>query len=244
MKRYILLVLCAITLPAFAVPQQTITRINSLGNVQLDIRPATGAGDRFQILSPAGKRSIRATVRNHTLYIRNQTPGVDSARPVKILVRLHQLNELDASDATSVTTRNLKTDQLIIKADNRGTIRLNGQINLKRIQAKGPGLIAVKWVSGPDINITTQNRARLKLAGVAKQIHIRASGKSRVDAQYLRAQSAVVRTRNQASVKVLAKDALHAFAFGRSNIYYYKNPKRINRYTQDSGNVLQLDWRK
>ena len=58
-----------------------------------------------------------------------------------------------------------------------------------------------------------------------------------------RAQHILIQTKNFATAKLLPIQSLRAFATDFSNVYFYKMPDYISRYTRRSGNVLQLGKR-
>jgi len=254
------LLLSSLTCSVSAKPVKasTILAIDSNSHAKIVIKTLTDNKKEDSYLVPkASQHYVNAFLKDNTLYLRpritaqnnknqlrSSKDNSDQPQAAHATVYLHQLNRLVANNNTTVVAADLVSRGLKIQSINRGKIDLNGAIVLEEIDARGNTWIEARWVSSKQIKIAARGNARIKLAGIARNIRILATDKASVDTQYLRAENAEVQTRGSASVKVNPIVALRAFAFDNSNIYVYKQPKKISRFTKGSGNIVQIDWRQ
>ena len=217
--------------------------LNCLGHVDIKIL-RVGNNLPASISMPSKSKSLlNVFVKGKTLTIRQKkATGTNAAIP--LIIRVHRLSRIQAYDATSITAKDFNAKQLSISTNNSGSIKIDGKVGLQRITAAGPGIVNIRWIDTKSLVVSAKGGAKIKLAGVAQQMRARLTGHSELDGQYLRCQHVIVQTRKYAQAKVTAIKTLRAFALGNSNVYYYKNPEKISRYTSSSGSILQLDWRR
>lgn len=220
--------------------QGVIRGVHVNGNIHITVKQIAGK-QRDRVIVPRKYRyAVNSRIRHNTVYISKRP---DHPGRVKLTVLIHRIDHLRLTGNASFNGRIDNSKALSIRAYDHSRIKLKGKINLKRLVANGSSKINLEWVNAKSLNIHSANNARIRLAGVANQVRASINGNSKLNAQYLRAKTAIVQTHGSASAKIMAINNLRAFAFDKSNIYYYKQPSHITRFTRNSGNVLQLDWR-
>lgn len=223
-------------------PVQDIQRIHSTGNISIELANAA-LHEKDSYTPVKNNQNLRVRLKNNTLYLNQDNTDMNNT-PAHILIKTNHLREIDAYDSTTITSKGVAIKDLIMKTDNSSAINLDGKVSITHLDAAGPGTITINWVDSKNLDLMIRSSTKVKLAGIVEYMRARVVAHSQLDAQYLRVGTAVVQTRDYANAKITAIDDLKAFAFDNSNIYYYKQPKHIHRYTSQSGNILQLDWRK
>lgn len=256
MKKLILTACLTLTMTAaFAAnnlptPRPTSTKLNLpsfsaihvTGRVEVLINGtrSKNRGDTFfKINHP---QQIAARIRHHILYLRALSNASPNAKPPIVNVHLYRLNKLDVFGQASIVGNHIRSNGLYLHADTTGNITLNGKLLVERIRNYGPSRIHLRWVTGKKIRIRS-DAGRMIIAGSAGQVRIKLRNHAKLDAQYLRAKHVLVQTRDFSVASVLPVISLRAFATDFSHVYFYKTPEYISRYTNRSGNVLQLGRR-
>ena len=219
----------------------SFTAIRSTGNIQLQLHPVPSNRLLSVITSAKNKQPISIKIRNHTLYLSERAN--DLSQPIKVTVRINQINRLFASGNTEIRGKNIRSQGLVIQAKDHSTINLSGSMVVNKISASGSSRIKLRSLKSKILVIRSKGDSLIQLAGKAYNIRARLYDHSQLNAQYLRAQTMMIQTKGQASAKIAPIYSLRAFAADKSNIYYYKIPKNITWDTTDSGNVLQMNTR-
>jgi len=241
LRRLVFPLLCLLATPVFAATHPTLststfTAVSINGRMNVMIQSAQNKGDRDLIHYP--HQLISAKICGHTLYLRS----LNTQKNPSVTLRLHALNQLTVNGPSAVTGSAVESDGLELYTNSNAVVNLNGTIKVKKISHRGYGRIQLRWVTADQLSITSSG-GLIKLAGTAKNADIKLSNHAQLDAQYLRVRQMMVQTRGHAVAKVLATYSLQAFATQNSQIYFYKTPRHLSRYSRESGNILQLGSR-
>lgn len=223
----------SLAIPAAYAASSSLSAINAAGNFNISILPANSS--HYTIAKHA---NVNAYIRHHTLYLRSHTPKL-----TKVTVYTNAIDRLTVNGNTSITANALQSHGLILAANTRGKITLNGTaLKLNKISASGLSNISLKWATGKNIALFATGNSRIALAGNVGTVRAKLAGHSFLNAKYLRAQHTWLKTRNFAQAEVISSNSLQAYPSDSSNIYYYKTPKLLNPMNSQSGNTLQLGW--
>ncbi len=222
------------------LPTFSSVHIRGFINVMIQGKKAQGTSDT--VIESYNPQWVNAKVSHHTLYLRVLHAALPSRIAPTVTLHLHRLKQLEVYGRASVIGRNIKSDGLYLRSNTTRNITLQGNLVLKHVINKGLGHIKLRWVRGRSARV--QGLAgSIQLAGSVDQLRVKLRHHAVLDAQYLRANHIFIQTKQFSSAKVLPVQSLRAFATDFSNIYYYKEPKVISRYTDHSGNVLQAGRR-
>jgi len=214
------------------------------GNIKVTVLPASQSGSQSLTITRPSSQSYAISVKKRVLTIRQTTPWWVSTQPAKITVDVNTLKKLSLYDAAAVSAKSFNTTSLAIDADTSGDINLDGKVGLTSLVLKGPGNVHVRWVDSPSLNIDSTGDSAIDLSGTVGQMHVRLSNHSSLQAEYMRADSIAIQTYRFAKAQVMPLTTLNAYAHDFSNIFYYKTPKYFTRFTSQSGNILQMQWRE
>lgn len=190
---------------------------------------------------------LRLSVKNKRTLILKEIQGKAKAdHAIPLTLHLAQLRYLNVQGSVRLRGRHLQRSGpgLTLVANSLDQVQLIGVVPLTRLVAQGSGLVSVRWVSSPRLNITGQAWSHIKLAGRVGKLRAQLNGHSHLEAQNLRATDIWALTQDSAIARVFPTHSLRAFAENKSNIYYYKKPVALTRVVKQSGNVLQLDWKR
>lgn len=219
-----------------------------------DVINAQGYFDVQLVNSPATRKPgvivqgyplepIQVRVSHHTLYLKSPwhpIPGMN--RREIVTVNVNQLKKLTIAGPTNVRGTKVHSNGLTIDANGTGSVLLRGKIKLNRIKQTGQNHIDLRWIDSSTLYVSSDGSGSIRLAGVADTLYARLKNNAALHAQYLRTHFVQVQTKNKSAAFVCPIETLRAFALGDSNVYYYKYPKNVTRYSSQSGNVLQMAW--
>lgn len=171
--------------------------------------------------------------------IKNNIP-IENNTLIKVFNK--KIHKITAADNSSVYAKNFRTKNLVIIANQNGTINLEGNYHIDAIYQSGVGDINIGWVDSKNLFINSNNNGLIRLSGVADKMIVKLTNDARLDAKYLRVNQAEIFTTDKALANVLVLNNLSGYAIDHSNIYYYKNPKKITMVSKDYGNILRSDW--
>lgn len=212
---------------------------------------AINANGFFELLIKNSKRSqvrvsttnfkpVKVYVSHHILFLKTLwKPYGLNKRPV-VTVQIPNLKQLTVNSLVNVKSTRLQARGLTIEAHGSGQIQLAGMLKVNRIDQSGANHINLRWIKSNQLFVKSTGDGHIKLAGVARSLYARLDGHSVLNTRYLRTRFIHVQTKNHATASVDPLTSLRAFAFGNSNIYYYKIPKNITRSSSQSGNVLHI----
>lgn len=219
--------------------KNSITSLHITGDVSVTIK-GLRSGDRSPSkIQQIDRKQVSSSIKNHVLYLRALAPNRVGQPTPTVTVQMHQLDRLEVYGRSTVIGKNISSPALKIRSDNNKLIQLDGKMNSVSINNYGPGDIKLRWVSGKTVTVYSVG-GLVELAGTADQFRVKLRNHAVVDAQYLRAKSVLAQTKDFAIAKVMPLESLRAFASGFSNIYFYKSPENLSRYSIQSGNILQL----
>jgi hypothetical protein len=198
-------------------------------------------------LSNGPYAAIIANVNEDDLYnygfeVKDQVLRITAANNTLIKIVTPTLNKITVTSNATVNAKDFKTSGLTIIAKNNGTVNLEGQLGIDKIQQRGSGRINVSWIDSDQLFIDSDSAGPLCLAGNVTNMEAKLMNHAQLDARYLRTQNASVFTTDSAHADILVLNTLGGFAMDDSSIYYYKRPKNITVVTKESGNVLHPDW--
>jgi len=184
---------------------------------------------------------VNLAVKDHTLIV------TITNEPHKFLPFVHlrlkePLKQLVVNNHISMVVRHTDARDLKVVANNHASVELIGLVNVNNIQQNDQSNVNVQWVDSDSLTVNVNDQAKLTLAGATNKLIANAADSALVKAEYLRADSAWVKAENEAAIYITPVNSLSAFASNKGNVYYYKYPKRLNRNTTESGNVLQVAW--
>lgn len=239
MKQFIssLLLVC-ISVSAFAA-LPSFNAINVSGPINLIIQGTSSKYPKSTAVLSHNSKAVNVKVKNNTLFIRSLNTMQPTKKSSTVRVRMYRLNTLSAYGKSSVTANNIKSDGLSLLSDTMGNITLNGSLAVNQITNYAPNRITIRWVSSKSLTIHSTS-GRITLAGSVAELHVRLRNHAILNAKYLRAQRVLIQAKGFSIANVLPILSLRAFVSGHANVYFYKTPEHISRYTTDSGNVLQL----
>lgn len=164
--------------------------------------------------------------------------------PIQVTVWANNLNYFGCAGDDEVDVKNLRPHYGGISIGMSGScgMILHGVVNLRKVQYSSSGRLDVRWVDSNRVTIHGDGIGHIRLAGTTNILNVQLSQVTNLDARYLRAHEVFVRTDDAASAYVTAIDNLSAFAGDYSNIYYFKTPQNITRYSWGYGNVLQMSY--
>ncbi len=187
------------------------------------------------------REPITARVRDHVLFIHSPwylLQGI-AVKPT-VIVNTPDLEHLTVHGPTNVEGYHIHGHQLTIDADGTGIINLGGDIDVQRITQRGNNHIHLRWLTISRLSIDACGRGSIDLAGIANTVYVHLCDYASLNTKFLRTRMMQIQTNNFATAEVLPIETLRAFARGHSNIYYFKTPSNLTRYSTDFGNVLRV----
>ena len=202
--------------------------------------------DRPPTVQEAGRgiASIRVVVNKKTLTISAPSGKLRSQLPQVVISLSQPLRSLSVQGIADVHGHDLRAKQLNIWAKGPGHIGLSGRLNTSQIWQTGGGYVSLKGVRAKDLSVKLSELATTQLQGKAQLLTARLTNSSTLQAEKLRANSVFVQTANNAVARVFPVKNLRAFARGRSQIFYYHSPEHITEDARQSGNILQMGWKR
>ncbi|MDQ8039228.1 MAG: DUF2807 domain-containing protein [Rickettsiella sp.] len=157
---------------------------------------------------------------------------------IKLYNNKLNLKSLYTQGQSNIELYHINSTNLIIKGENDGKIKIEGEAAIQTINLTGTGNVMIYWVNTPYLKINASGTENIFLAGVAKTLDVQLTQESRLLAKQLRADNGFVKTRNQALAEITTINQLNALAKNNSVIYYSKTVNFINSFTQNSGLIL------
>lgn len=143
-------------------------------------------------------------------------------------------------DKGRLIIQTIKSNGLTMVLDTNANVIIKGEMIVSTINFTGDGHLKMYWVKSDNLKITTHGKGTIALAGRVDILNAHAYDKSHMDLRYLRASTAYVKSYNKSIVDVWAEKNLYALAINKSNIYYYKKPKYMNKLMGDSASILSM----
>lgn len=150
------------------------------------------------------------------------------------------LRGLKVDGPTNVTIDGVNSRLLNVQQDGPSNINLRGVAVLQCLDHYGSGSFSLYWVNSTRVKIIASGTGKISLAGTACFLDVTLYDWVCLAAKQLRVQQAFVNTNNKAQANVWVKDSLSTLARGASNIYYYKDPAFLGRYTNPPASTLRM----
>lgn len=160
--------------------------------------------------------------------------------PIHVTVWMPELQNLTLNGTNSVMGDPIYSEWLNIDGEGQSNIILRGLLNVNKIIIHGASDVSLRWIKSHHLVVRGYDSSEIFLAGTADVLDAKLTDDAHLDARYLRSHTVLVETESGARANVLALKSLNAFAYGSSNIYYYKSPNYQLAETEFMGNVLQL----
>lgn len=185
---------------------------------------------------------------------------IKSYKDITIYVKMPRIDELTATSSSTIDVKNtINTDDLILKTTSTGEIKFL-EVNAKSVIAEASSSseisieklyttefkahststadIDVEYLEADKIEISASSSSDVELKGKALELTISASSTATVDAKELWANHVFVTASSSSTAKVYPIVSLKAKASSTADIFYYKEPKTINKETSSSGEIV------
>ncbi len=166
---------------------------------------------------------IESYVEDGTLHLKMNTSwenNIIPTKPIKYVVTLRNINQVNLSGAGSISAGTVKTDQLKIISSGAGSIKIrNLEAELLDVNISGVG--------NCDIN------------GKVTDQKIDISGTGTYNGEDLESNSANITMSGAGNATIWAKNTLDVIISGAGNVSYYDNP-RISKTISGVGNLKEL----
>lgn len=196
---------------------ETFTKIDVSDAIDVTLIQA----DKIEIIVEADdnlQKSIRTEVKNGTLTIANDALFSIQNGTRKVIVRMPNIDRIDASSASNVHTESsLKGTQLDIKCSSASSVDLN--LEMDQIQCKAS--------SGSSIS----------MKGLALNLTIDASSGSQIEAEDLLSNEITVEASSGSSVSIHPIVNLKADASSGASISYNSTPKSLIKKASSGGSI-------
>lgn len=202
---------------------------------------------------------ILTEIEQNTLKIRFDNVSVRNVKEIKVYVKTPKISELKASSSSEIEARNtITSDNLVLKASSTAEIKL-GEINsksvimeassssdikIKRIytldlkaQTSSTAEIEMDYVESDKIKLSASSSSDIEIKGKALDLDINTTSTAEVDAKELLANNITVSASSSSTVKIHPIVLLKAKASSAADIYYYNEPKTIEKKVSSSGSV-------
>ncbi|MES2240042.1 MAG: head GIN domain-containing protein [Bacteroidota bacterium] len=179
--------------------------------------------DKTEVLVEADdnlQKSIITEVRNGVLIISRANGNFSSHKPQKVFIKAPFIEELTASSASSIKTKNtLKGEN--IRLDCSSAAKIEAQLAVDNIEAK------------------SSSASKIELKGMALNLNVDASSASKIEADDLLANKITAHSSSGSKISIHPIVNLKANADSGGKIEYNGNPKSIEKATSSGGDISQ-----
>jgi hypothetical protein len=224
---------------SFRLP--AVNAIDVHGDIDVEIK----TGCWGQHIDLAGKRSqvesVRMQVKGSTLWVGALNCCRSHTRP-KVYLRLPALAQLAYSGGGADISVNGLSENFPVAMMFQGSphVELKGNVNLYRLIAGGRSRVFIYWINTCEPCIRAMDDAEICIGGIADTLVIDAYQSARVDARYVRTRRAFVKTYGCSRADICVMKSMNILASGRSNVYYYQDPKFQAPLLQCAGSVIKM----
>lgn len=231
-------------------------RVSSTLKVELEQAPD------FEIIVEADDNIIPyivTEVSGSVLKVYFDNISVRNIKEAKVYVKMPEISELVASSSSEIKAKKpVKSDDLILKSSSTADIKLSeitaksviaessssSDIEIGRLytisfkaQSSSTAEIDIEYIESDKIDLTASSSSDIDLKGKALDLSVKTSSTATVDAKELLVNNAMVSSSSSSKVSVYPIVSLKAKASSAADIYYYNNPKTIEKKTSSAGSV-------
>ena len=247
MKNRIVLFVCvaatlASLMACMAVNLPQVTRVRGSGKVVTETRQVSGfsrlsvgafgeltlvQGDQESLVIEAEENilpNITSQVRDDTLYIRIDSPGlnnIDPSKDIKYKLTMKDIHRLEASGAVEIIASQIKTDSLEIESSGAGSMKIAElYTDHLKVEVSGAGSVDIEKGKAP-----------------IQEIEI--SGAGSYNAENLECQRMKIDISGAGNAVIWVKDNLEIEMSGAGNLQYYGSPAVVQD-TSGAGRIRSL----
>lgn len=202
---------------------------------------------------------IVTEVEGNTLKVYFDNISVRNLKQAKVYVKMPEISELVASSSSEIEAKKpVKSDDLILKTSSTADIKLSeviaksliaeasssSDIEIGRLytgsfkaQSSSTAEIDIEYIESDKIDLTASSSSDIDLKGKALDLSVKASSTAKVNAKELLVNEVKVSSSSSSKVTVYPIVSLNAKASSASDIYYYNEPKTIEKNSSSSGSV-------
>lgn len=202
---------------------------------------------------------IVTEVSGNTLNVYYDNISIRNPKEAKIYVKMPKISELSASSSSEIETKKpIKSDDLILKASSTADIKLykitatsiiaeassSSDIEIGSVyttsfkaQSSSTADIDIEYIESDKIDLTANSSSDIELKGKALDLSAKTSSTGTIDAKELLVNNVTASSSSSSKISVYPIVSLTAKATSASSVYYYNEPKTIDKNTSSSGSV-------
>lgn len=202
---------------------------------------------------------ILTEINGSTLNIRFDGIFVSNVKKTKVYVKMPKITDLRASATSEIETKTpIKSDDLVLKSNSTADIKLaqvtansiiaeassSSDIKIETVytaefkgQTSSTAEIEIDYIEADKISLTTSSSSEIELKGKALDLYADTSSASKIEAKELLVNNVIANASSSSSIKINPIVSLKAKASSTADIYYYNNPKTIEKKTSSAGSV-------
>ena len=230
--------------------------VSSILKVELEQAPD------FEIIVEADDNLIPyivTEIEGSTLKVRFDKISVSHIREAKVYVKMPEISGLKASSSSEIVAKNpIQSDNLTLKTSSTADIKLS-EVTAKSVvaeassssdikigrayaenfkaQSSSTAEIDIEYIESDIIGLNASSSSDIKLKGKSLDLSVKTSSTATVDAKELLANNITVSSSSSSKALVYPIVSLNAKASSTADIYYYNEPKTIDKNTSSSGSV-------
>ena len=164
------------------------------------------------------QKHLTTTVENGTLVISLDHVSINDAGSLKVIVKMPNIDDLEASSSASIESKNLIISENVqLKTSSGGSITLN--------------------IESDKLSCDTSSGSSIMIEGKALELKTTASSGSEIRGKQLMANEVKADVSSGASITVYPIVSLSAEASSGGNISFYNTPKRLQKNTSSGGSI-------
>lgn len=196
---------------------------------------------------PEAVAGISTRVSHGTLYIRrlfsppSEAAGLYSRHVVIDVAVSGPVFALYTQDTALLIVRSIRSHGLYLNIQGASLVRLDAHhVPLRKVIHEGSRNLSLSGIHGKTLYVYGGGSGKITLHGRVTNLTARVCDTACLNARALHVENAYIHTEDGALAMVTPFHALYAYAFGRSNVYYYKTPAKLVVRTENRGNVLKI----
>lgn len=207
----------------------------------LNVTVTGGARESVVLTGEAATvQQISTTVSNGILYVKGSRSGRNADTTIHITTD-SSLSALYATNSAQITANHIQSRGLVVHMDGSSCIRIRGHnVVLMGVENNSTQNFMMSGINSRSVHLAGKGPGGFTLSGVTGNLTARLCGGMSLNAEHLKANYVYVRTEDNSLAIVTPIQALYAFAFQKSNIYYCKTPVKLVVRAEESGNVLKV----
>lgn len=216
-------------------------------SVSDDLKVVITGGRRQSVVLSGDERAVEeisTRVSNQTLYIEraflNRSKDYDHSVFIEITTN-GALSGLYTTDSAILMANNIRSTGLTIRMLDNSYIKVNARDIVLREAVNGSSRdLVLSGINSRAVHLKGTGDGEIILSGIVNELTAHLFKQSCLRAEGLRIRDAYIQTEENALAMVTPSNALYAFAFDSSNIYYSRTPNKIVQDPEQSGNILKV----